>query len=161
MDALAGMKFGDSLRSWDARRNYEKRIRHNAWNEAAEANLRECFVEQADGTLKRRTPGRVMQAIVRDRARWEITKIQQPSLMIFANNPVAAQIQNLAPLAEDQLELLREASDEIERTRRGQIEAFRKNGKHVRIVEMADTDHRCFIHRERESMAAVDAFLRG
>lgn len=160
MDALAHMPRANSFASWQAKRAYEQRIRHNAWSPACEANLREVCVEKADGSLRPRTPGRVYQAIFADRLKWNLTKVRHPALMIFANNPLEAQIPNLAPLAEDQLELIREASIETERMRREQIEAFRKNGPHVRIVEMPDTDHRCFIHRQKETMGALDSFWK-
>jgi len=160
MDGLAKMARRDSFSSWNARRTYEQRIRYNAWSPAAEANLRECYVE-VDGRLRARTPGSVFQAIFRDNlaGKWDLTRIQQPALMIFAINPLADHIPDLAPLAEDQLELIKEASIETERLRRTQIEAFRANGPHVRIVEMPRTDHRCFIHKREETLRHVNSFL--
>jgi pimeloyl-ACP methyl ester carboxylesterase len=50
--------------------------------------------------------------------------------------------------------------DQTEAKRREQIAAFRQNGPHVQIVEMAGTSHYCFAHRPDAVAHAVLAFLR-
>lgn len=90
----------------------------NVWSEAAEANLRQQVVVKDDGSIMRRTPPRIAAAIQKDQAAWNITRIPVPALLIFAH-PLIADSLSQAKMDGDSAVEIRNASDEIEDTRRG------------------------------------------
>lgn len=50
-------------------------------------------------------------------------------------------------------------AEETDRRRREQIDEFRKNASHVRIIEMPDTAHYCFVQKPQEVIREMRQFL--
>ena len=83
--------------------------------------------------------------------------VHVPALMFFASG---LDTQRLKQFDAATQATLRPLVDQTEAKRREQVEAFRRNGPHVQIVEMTGTSHYCFAHKPDEIAEAVIAFLR-
>jgi GNAT superfamily N-acetyltransferase len=87
------------------------------------------------------------------------TRISQRALMFFS---VGLDLERLKQFDEKTRADIRPLAARTDRRRRGQIEEFRRNGPHVRIIEMSRTAHYCFVHRPQEVIRAMrDFLLRG
>lgn len=85
------------------------------------------------------------------------TAIAVRALMFFA---VRLDAERLKQFDANTQAALKPLVDQTEAKRREQIEAFRENGPHVRIVEMANTSHYCFAQEPESIATAIRAFIR-
>lgn len=159
--AFTGMSAADRWSSLDAERRYEKRLMGNVWSNAAESNLHETVIIASDGSVHGRTPGRITEAIVSERAKgkWHITNIPVPALLIFAHNPWTEMLAGLR-LGESQIAEITKAWADVDAARRSQIEAFQRDSPHAVIVEIDHTVHHCFIQRKKRVVEEMERFLR-
>ncbi len=84
------------------------------------------------------------------------TRIAHPALMFFA---VDLDAERLKQFDDETRAQLRPLAEETDRRRRAQIEEFGKNGPRVRIVEMPATAHYCFVHKPKDVIREMRAFL--
>jgi pimeloyl-ACP methyl ester carboxylesterase len=153
------MSPAERLSSLDAYRKYMTFL-HRSWSNAAETNLREQVIVNRDGTVKGRTPERVYAAFTR----WiqspaiHLSKIPVPALMIFADNPLADKLIGVA-LDERAAAAVLKASAATQEARGAQIAALRRNSPQAQVVELAHTDHRCFIDKRERVVTEMRYFL--
>jgi pimeloyl-ACP methyl ester carboxylesterase len=157
--AFTGMTPSDQLSSLDSFRKYEQLLMR-AWSPAAESNLLETTIVNNDGTVQGRTPGWISSAIVSERSqgKWRATKIPGPALLIFAQHSWADLLSGLHLDDATTAEILK-AGAELQAARRSQIEAFRRDSPLARIVELANTEHHCFIQRPERVVEEMRKFL--
>jgi pimeloyl-ACP methyl ester carboxylesterase len=158
--ALTRMTSAERLSSLDSDRSYEKRLMRNSWSDAAESDLRETVIVNSDGSVRDRTPFRIYQAIVSERAKgkWRITKIPGPALLVFAHNPWTDLLAGLS-LDEATTAEIAKAGAELEAARRSQIEAFRRDSPLAKIVQLEHTDHHCFIQKRERVVEEMRRFF--
>jgi non-heme chloroperoxidase len=158
--AVTRMTDEQRMSSLGSYRDYEKRLLGNLWSDGLEADLRETVIVGKDGSISGRTPARISRAIVSERAagKWHITQIPVPALLIFANHPWTDYLPGLQLDEETTAEIVK-AGSELEDARRSQIEAFRRDSPLARIVELAHTDHHCFIQRPKRIVEDMRKFL--
>lgn len=84
------------------------------------------------------------------------TQVAHPALMFFA---VDLDQQRLKQFDADTQADIRPLAEETDRRRRAQVDEFRSNGSHVRVVEMTETAHYCFVHRPDEVIRDMRSFL--
>jgi DNA-binding LytR/AlgR family response regulator len=85
------------------------------------------------------------------------TTLRVPALMFFALELDTARLRQFDAATQAALTPL---VRETEAKRREQIEAFRRNGHHVRIVEWKDTSHYCFAQKPTQIAEEIRAFFR-
>lgn len=146
--------------STEHQRRFHQAWELGAWSEAMDRNLRETFRASTKGVLKALAPPEWWAAFRTDMeaGRYFETQIFHPSLMFFA---VDLDQERLKQFDDTTRAELRALAVETDRRRRDQIEEFRKNGAHVRIVEMTATAHYCFVHKPQEVIRAMREFLLG
>jgi len=152
--AKSDMESLDSFRRWVSRMSF--------WSEAWEANLREMMVFSPDGKILREAkPGRATRLLMQGtiESRPDYTKIRSPALNIavvgfssrvsdfFKTFPDSTQAK-----AEDPLSRFRQFQQQ-------QIDRFRKEIPNGRVIVFTNTDHHCFIEREKEVLREMRAFL--
>jgi pimeloyl-ACP methyl ester carboxylesterase len=150
---------GRATQSFEYMRLSERLWELGTWSTARETNLREVYQAREDGTLGGVSSSAWLDAFRTDvsAGHYTSTEINHPALMFFSMNldrNRAAQFDEAAQAE------LRVVVEEMEGPRREQIEAFRSNGEHVQIVEMADTGHYPYVHRPRLVVARIKDFLR-
>lgn len=85
------------------------------------------------------------------------TTVRVPALMFFALELDTARLRQFDAATQAALTPL---VRETEAKRREQIEAFRRNGPHIRIVEWKDTSHYCFAQKPAPIAEEIRAFFR-
>jgi pimeloyl-ACP methyl ester carboxylesterase len=140
-------------------RRYHEGWELGAWSTAMDRNLRETHELAEDGSLRPRGAKEWRSAFIEDMkaGRYFETRISHPALMVFA---VDLDQERVRQIDEPAQTALRPLAVETDRRRREQIEAFRKNGSHVQIVEMSATAHYCFLHRPDEVIQELRRFLK-
>jgi uncharacterized protein (TIGR03067 family) len=137
----------------------KKRLTEGLWSDGCEAQMREHLTIRRDGSVE-----------VRDLVGWlrvwhatskgslgskpDYTKVKVPALAFYAIRPL--------PTGDD--EGSRKQREYLERERkwqRGQIENFKKSEPQVRVVEMPDTPHFCFVREQDHALIVKEmkAFL--
>lgn len=129
-----------------------------AWSAAMERNLRDTYTVAPDGTLRGIGAPEWWAAYRADMkaGRYFETRISHPTLMFFAVDLSQERLKQFAPEIRADIRSLAEDTD---RRRREQIDEFRKNGSHVRIIEMPGAAHYCFVHKPQEVIRAMRQFL--
>jgi hypothetical protein len=84
------------------------------------------------------------------------TRISHTALMFFATD---LDRERLKQFDEPTRAALRPLAEDSDRQRHQQIDQFRSNGSHVRIVELPRTAHYCFVHKPREVIREMRKFL--
>jgi hypothetical protein len=129
------------------------------WSAALEREFQEQTEVGTDGNIRYRRRGPGWQtALLEDMkaGRYFETAIRHPALMFFAQDLDLARIRQLS---EDQQRELRPTAEAVVKARRNQIESYRRNGSHVRVVLMRKASHYLFIDRSREVAARMLDFL--
>jgi len=156
--AITALVGGDGGASPELFRRHHEAWELGSWSSALDRNLQESFFARPDGSLESRADERWWPAFRADMmaGRYFETHTNHPTLALFAINLERERLKQLdeatrvtlAPLIED-----------TESTRREQIEDFRESGRDIRIVEMPNTAHYCFVHRPEEVLEHLWAFL--
>ncbi len=156
--AISNLVRGDPLDSVELFEAHHRVWELGSWSAALEANLRETFSVQADGTLRSRAAPAWFAAYRNDMAAgWYFeTTISHPALLFFATNLDQERVRQLNPSARAELMPLAIQTD---RKRLEQIEDFRSNGPHVQIVQMKRTAHYCFVQRPRRIIRNMRVFF--
>ena len=159
VEAVTQMSQADRSSSLDSYRNYGKRLMGNLWSDALEADLHETVVVASDGSVKGRTPSWISSVIASERAlgKWP-TKIPCPALLIFAQHSWTDLLRGLHLDDATSTEIIK-AGAELQAARRSQIEAFRRDSRLARIVELENTEHHCFIQRPERVVAEMRKFF--
>jgi pimeloyl-ACP methyl ester carboxylesterase len=152
-----GGRPNDSL---EHQRRFHEAWELGAWSAAMGRNLRETFTVSPEGALKALAPPEWWTAFRMDMEAglYFETQISHPALMFFA---VDLDQERLKQFDEMTRAELRPLAVETDGRRRDQIQAFRKNGAHVRIMEMTAAAHYCFVHKPQEVIRAMRDFLEG
>lgn len=150
---------GDPDDSADLHRRYHEAWELGAWSAAMDRNLRDTYAASQNGALRSLAAAEWWTAFRADMkaGRYFETRVSQPTLMFFALDLDQERLKQfddatragIRPLAED-----------TDRRRRAQMEEFRNNGSHLRIIEMAATAHYCFVHKPEEVIREMRGFLR-
>ena len=147
----------DSIR---LRKSTFKKWELGAWSPSMEQNMREIVMIMPDGRLQHRYPSPPgwRKAVTADMEAgiYNDTRISHPALMIFAMDTDRDRAKQLDRAT---LRDLQPLIEQTERKRREEIEAFRANGPHVRIVEMRHTAHYCFVHKPGAVIQLMRSFL--
>lgn len=157
-EAIARRIGGNPDRSADSYRRSHEAWELGAWSAAMDRNLRETHETTPEGMLRPRgAPGWWMAFRADSKAgRYFETRLSHPALMFFAVDLDQERVKRLDAAIRATLEPL---AQETDRRRREQIDEFRRNGPHVRIIEMAVTAHYVFVHKPREVIREMRAFL--
>lgn len=157
--AIARRVGGDPDGSADLHRRYHEAWELGSWSSSLDRNLHETYAVGPNGALEARGAPEFWTAFRADMkaGRYLETRIVHPALMFFA---VDLDAERLKQFDGETRARLRPLAEETDRRRRGQIEEFRKNGSHVRIVEMPATAHYCFVHKPQDVIREMRAFLR-
>jgi len=158
--AITGMTSAGRLSSLNSYRTYEQRLMRDTWSDAMESDLHETVIVGGNGSVMDRTPGKVYEAIISERAKgaFHITKIPCPALLIFAHNPWSESLPSLHLDQQTKAEIAK-AGAELEAARRSQIEAFRRGSALGKIVELEHTIHHCFIQRPARIVEEMRSFF--
>jgi pimeloyl-ACP methyl ester carboxylesterase len=156
--AIARRLGGDPEDSAALHRRYHEAWELRAWSEAMDRNLRETHVASPAGLLRPVAAPEWWSAFRTDMesGRYFETRISHPALMFFAVDLDRERLKQFDEVVRAELSAL---AAETDRRRREQIDEFRKNGSHVRIIEMPATAHYCFVHRPQEVIREMRAFL--
>ena len=129
-----------------------------AWSAAMDRNFRETYTVAPDGTLRGVGAPGWWTAYRSDMkaGRYFETLISHPTLMFFS---VDLSQERLRQFDEETRAEIRPLAEDTDLRRREQIEEFKKNGSHVRIIEMSGTAHYCFVHKPQEVIRAMRQFL--
>jgi non-heme chloroperoxidase len=155
--AALGMTPAQRQSSLNSYREYRK-FMLRGWSEAAEANLHEQLTINSDGTVQSRTPGRVNEAVNKDRSGWKITRIAVPGLLFLAHNHLTDFVEGRQIDQQTMTEVI-QATAEADAADQARVEAFRRDSPRARIVELDHTDHHCFIQRREKVVDEMQHFL--
>lgn len=130
------------------------------WSGASEAALRDSVAIASDGSVTDVIPDSIAAAMVRvmDSAHREYGALQAPALAIFAWQSARTLTPTGAP------EAFRRRMAEWVRDGRGpwvakNIARFRREVKNGVVIELPDTDHGVYLHRETEVVTHMRKFL--
>jgi len=129
-----------------------------AWSAAMDANLGATHSVRSDGTLESRSASGWFAAFKNDieAGRYFETKISHPTLMFFATD---LDQQRVLQFDEGTRTELLSLAIQTDRKRLEQIEVFRSNGPHVRIILMQETAHYCFVQRPQMIIRTMREFF--
>jgi non-heme chloroperoxidase len=152
--AKSDMESLDSFRRWVSRMSF--------WSDAWEANLREIMVFSPDGKILREAkPGRathlLMQGTIESRP--DYTKIRSPALNIAVVG-FSSRVSDFFKTLPDPTRA--KAEDSFSRVRQfqqQQSDRFRKEIPNGRVIVFTNTDHHCFIEREKDVVREIREFL--
>ncbi len=157
IESNVGGKSMDSVWLW---KNTFKKWELGAWSPSMEQNMKEIVMVLPDGRLQYRhpSPPAWRKAVTSDMEAglYFDTRISHPALMIFAMDTDRDRAKQFDRATLRELRPLMEQTDQ---KRREEIEAFRANGSHVRIVEMRHTSHYCFVHKPGVVIQLMKSFL--
>ena len=131
-----------------------------AWSAALEREFQEQTEVTANGGLRyRRRRPEWQKAFVEDMraGRYFETEIKHPALLFVAED---LDLERIHQFAADQQRELRPIAEAVAKARRSQIESYRRNGPHVRVVLMPKASHYLFVDRTREVATQMLEFLR-
>lgn len=156
--AIADRVGGWPHESFDLMRASERLWELGSWSDAREKNLREVYAAGDDGSLEGTSSRAWYDAYRLDNAerRYVSTGIDHPALMIFAKDLDRYRIMQFDRETRDRLAPI---ADEMIEGRNLQIEDFRSNGPHVRIIELENTGHYVFVHRTDEVVRLIEEFV--
>lgn len=148
--------------SIEARRAFSRRTR-GGWSNAIEADWRETSDLFRPPGQQRLNDGQRTQMIIRGYRSPDYARVKAPTLAFFTGLTLESAFPWITPdvdrtvrkQAQDLLEL-----DMIPR-QRPQIEKLRSGVPHARVIEMPNTRHDCFIHRQDDVVREMRAFLAG
>ena len=149
------------LASIDSYRSWLQSKRHNFWSDALEADMHEIVIATPEG-IKFAMPSYVGQAIVKgtEESHPDYTKVKAPALSFYAISSMS-QFFWLTP--EVPARIRKKAQDFLDEylvpNQRKQIEQFKRDMVRGRVVEMPNTSHFCFIHKQDEVVREMRAFL--
>lgn len=151
---------GKSMDSIDLWRRTAKKWELGAWSFALEQNMKEIVMVLPDGGLQYRhpSPPNWLKDVTADMKAglYFDTRISHPALMIFAMDTDRDRAKQFD---QGTIRKLQPLIDQTEQKRREEIEAFRANGAHVKIVEMRHTAHYCFVHKPDVIVKLMSSFL--
>jgi non-heme chloroperoxidase len=144
----------DSFRRWVSRMSF--------WSEACEANLREMMIFSPDGKILREAkPGKVSRLLMQGTqdSHPDYSKIKSPALSIAVvgcSSKLSDVVKSLPDPARSKAEVY---LSRVTQLRKQEIERFRKQISNGRVIELPNTDHHCFIHRENDVVREMREFL--
>lgn len=157
IEKVLGGSAMDSLENW---KKSGKVWELGARSAAMDRDFEEDFTVGPDGRIKERyeTPSSWSTEVTRDMEAglYTDTHIAHPALMIFAMDTDRDRARQLPKQARSDLEPLVRLTEEH---RREEIEKFRSNGGNVRVIELRDTSHYCFVQRPVTVSHAIASFL--
>jgi hypothetical protein len=131
----------------------------NVWSAADEANMRAAWIVGSEGKVQYRMPDAVREALVNGMvaARPDYTRVKAPALAFYVlwNQPPWL---SLCPDEATREKAFR-FYEEYNRWKREQIERFRSEVVHGRVIEMPETDHHVYLHRPAKVAREMRAFL--
>jgi pimeloyl-ACP methyl ester carboxylesterase len=131
-----------------------------AWSPALEQEFQEQTEVGTDGSVRyRRRPPEWQMAFSEDMqaGRYFETTITHPALLIFAQD---LDLERIRQFSADQQRDLRPMAEAIGKARHNQINSYRRNGAHVRVVLMRKTSHYPFVDRTHDVVKQMLDFLR-
>jgi non-heme chloroperoxidase len=157
IERSVGGKSMDSVQLW---KRTSKKWELGAWSPSMEQNLKEIVKILPDGRLQYRypSPSGWRKEVTSDMEAGLCfdTRISHPALMILAMDTDRDRAKQFDRATFQELQpLIRQT----EQKRREEIEAFRANGPHVRIVEMRHTAHYCFVQKPNAVTRLMNSFL--
>jgi len=130
------------------------------WNDACESDLRNTRAKSPGGySGHSSTPDSVEEPMEQEELQThsDYTELTMPVLAIFADHQLDKLVGQVAGAGRAQAEQTRSLAKSWQRA---QIESFKKQAKRGQVVELADTDHFCFIQRQEEVVRLMQAFLK-
>ncbi len=157
--AIASLVGGQPHESFDLMRSSERLWELGSWSDAREKNLREVYAARADGSLQGTSSPAWLDAFRLDNAeeRYVSTRIEHEALMIFAKDLDRYRTLQFDRETRDRLAPI---ADEMIKGRNLQIEDFRSNGPHIRIIELENTGHYVFVHRPGVIVRLIEEFVQ-
>lgn len=158
IDSLAPRRSAKDSTNFAALRTWFHKNRPG-WNNACEADLRNTRRMGPEGySARSSTPDFVEAAIMKGFSQPlpDYTKIQPPALAFFADHQMDKLFAQLPEAKRVKAEAPTKAAKDWFGT---YIKRFSSEVKNSRVVELADTDHFCFIQRQDEVLRHMNAFL--
>jgi pimeloyl-ACP methyl ester carboxylesterase len=146
--------------SADLHRRHHEAWELGAWSASMDRDLRETYAVSPGGLLRPVAASEWWSAFGADMkaGRYFETVISHPALMFFAVDLDQERLKQFDATTRAEL---RPLAEETDRRRREQIEEFKRNGPHVRVIEMPGTAHYCFVHKPQEVIRDMRRFLQG
>ena len=147
--------------SMDAYRKWLQTKRYGFWSDALEADMHDTVTATPEG-IKFVMPSYVGEALMKgtQESHPDYTKVKAPALSFYAISSMSSFFW-LTP--EVDARLRKKASDFLDEyvipNQRKQIERFKREMIKGKVIEMPNTSHYCFIHKQDEVVREMQAFL--
>jgi non-heme chloroperoxidase len=147
--------------SMDAYRKWLQRKRYGFWSDALEADMHDTVTATPEG-IKFVMPSYVGEALMKgtQESHPDYTKVKAPALSFYAISSMSSFFW-LTP--EVDARIRKKASDFLDEyvipNQRKQIERFKREMIKGKVIEMPNTSHYCFIHKQDEVVREMQAFL--
>ena len=145
----------------DAYRKWLQRKRYGFWSDALEADMHDTVTATPEG-IKFVMPSYVGEALMKgtQESHPDYTKVKAPALSFYAISSMSSFFW-LTP--EVDARIRKKASDFLDEyvipNQRKQIERFKREMVKGKVIEMPNTSHYCFIHKQDEVVREMQAFL--
>ena len=129
------------------------------WNDACEANFRDERSPASKYWSLNVTPPEVLDLLVKEAMDFKLdyTKITVPTLSFIADHRPDKLLADTPPAQQANAPKI---IDAMRKWQRNEILQFQRQVKEGRVVELADTDHFCFIQRQDKVVAEMKSFLK-
>jgi non-heme chloroperoxidase len=158
MDALTPSASPETRANFATLRDW---FQHNrpGWNDACESDFRNTRAKLAAGySGHSSTPGSVEEMLEKEvlQTHGDYSRLTMPVLAIFADHQLDKLVGHVSDADRPQAEQTRSLARSWQRA---QIESCKRQVKRGQVVEMADSDHFCFIQRQDEVVRLMQSFL--
>ena len=129
------------------------------WNDACEANFRDERSPTSKYWSLNVTPPEILDLLEKEAFEFKLdyTKITVPALSFIADHQPDKLLTDTAPAQRGNSQ---KVIDAMRKWQHNEIDRFQQQVKEGRVVELADTDHFCFIQRQDKVVAEMQSFLK-